>query len=448
MHTFKIVTQPLPDHEFPDPFHVRMPKHHYNQLRMHSDSFTLTCGSHRVPITIEAGSDGFEISHTLTETLFLPLAPLPLHIKTNVKSKILSLGPVFAVLTHTADRSEAPFGSLTPFYEELARFCAQKHVLVYFFSLKKTSEQTIVGYRLNHEQWHKQRFPYPDVIYNRLSSRKRESQATAQQFFKRCKTLRIPYFNERFLNKWEVHEALFKLPEFKPYLPETVLYRHTSDLDAMLQKHDHLFLKPIHGSLGRKIIRIKHNSHIYSIGYTGFSTNESEQIDSLLALLKTVIPKMRKQTYIIQQGIDIVTCQGRPLDFRILCNKNRNGIWKVTTTVARVSAERQFVSNLARGATIFQLEEALSEAFTPQEIRNLKKLLIELALNCAEALDRETEGIYGELGIDLAVDGDGKPWLLEINTKPSKADTVDFTKRTIRPSAKAITNFAAFLSRF
>jgi len=103
---------------------------------------------------------------------------------------------------------------------------------------------------------------------------------------------------------------------------------------------------------------------------------------------------------------------------------------------------------LAQGGLILPLKEALAICFSRDGSHDTKRILMEHSLAYAETVDRETKGIYGEFGIDLAIDNDGKPWLLEINTKPAKSDGTTRSHPFIRPSAKAIVNFALSLSGF
>ena len=60
----------------------------------------------------------------------------------------------------------------------------------------------------------------------------------------------------------------------------------------------------------------------------------------------------------------------------------------------------------------------------------------ELAVEIASLISRNSEGLTGELGIDIGIDTEGNPWLIEVNSKPSK--NFEEQEIKIRPSAKAI----------
>jgi hypothetical protein len=70
-----------------------------------------------------------------------------------------------------------------------------------------------------------------------------------------------------------------------------------------------------------------------------------------------------------------------------------------------------------------------------------------VALEIAKAFERLAEGHFAELGIDLAIDTQGKIWLIEINSKPSKTDdTVTNPALTTRPSVMRLLDYVLYLS--
>ena len=70
------------------------------------------------------------------------------------------------------------------------------------------------------------------------------------------------------------------------------------------------------------------------------------------------------------------------------------------------------------------------------------------ALLLAGALDKQMNGSFGELGVDLAVDRNLQIWLLEINAKPSKTEPLPTGSRKVRPSARKVMHYTRFLSKF
>lgn len=444
--TMKPLLQPSPE-----PYQMKLPQSLYTRVNR-DDPLRLTFGKRSVPVRIHPGKDVLEISEHVASELFIPFEENPILLRYDFQKKEIKLGPVIALLTIKSNRQSAhePFGAITPFFKEMARYCKQKGIFFYVVPLQAGhNDSHLLGYRWATKQWIKGTMPLPDVIHNRISSRKLEKSDEANTLFTRLRKHHIQIFNERFLNKWEVFNALQHDPVLVPHLPKTILYKKASDIDAMLQTYAVIFAKPMTGSLGRGIVKISHENGKYTVHYSNQSSEHHVQYN-LLPLLRAIIPIIKRQPYIIQQGIDSLTSNGQPTDFRILCNKDRTGVWKVTSIVARRSANERFVSNVAMGGSLHRPEHILSPSFDKQKSRAILKLLVELSLQCVKTIEQHFEGTYGEFGIDLVINEFGKPWILEVNTKPSKTvdSTVIANENTIRRSTKALIQYAAFLAGF
>jgi glutathione synthase/RimK-type ligase-like ATP-grasp enzyme len=132
------------------------------------------------------------------------------------------------------------------------------------------------------------------------------------------------------------------------------------------------------------------------------------------------------------------------MDFRALCHKNQHDLWEVTSLVARISAEEQFVSNIARGGQTTKPLSVLKPLFRKKMCNEIILQMKELSIEAATIISSHSDGITGELGVDIGVDQDGKVWLIEVNSKPSKNFEEPAVK--IRPSAKAIVRFCTKLA--
>ncbi|MFC4322134.1 YheC/YheD family endospore coat-associated protein [Litchfieldia salsa] len=359
-----------------------------------------------------------------------------------------SLGPILCVVTEIREsKGVISLGSIEGYCEELATYCERLGILFYLTGLTLFHEN--VGYIFQQGSWKKSTVPNPHVVHNRIHSRKREKSELFKQFSTKLTELEIPYYNDHFLNKWEVHEVLEKEEHLSPYVPETNLLLNKQVLEEMLAKHSYVFIKPIHGSQGRKIFKINVlDDGSYELDYTTFAKEMETKYDTIHSLFLSLRTRLNKQGYIIQQGIPLFSYQGRPLDFRFLCQKAEKNDWKITSIVARVSAKDDFVSNLSRGGEVKKIEEVLKESFLEKDIRQIKKLMSELATEIASLIDSSIPGFFGELGIDLALDKEGKPWLIEVNTKPSKDQDPKRFSSKIRPSAKAIIKHCLYLANY
>jgi len=380
----------------------------------------------------------------LMEFFYLPIQPLKFQAKVLPDRKMLKLGPVAALLTDSIDirNNEPYFRSIHLFCEELQQGICENGGFFYVFSYEQFLKQ---GYYYEDEKWTAAQLPVPDVIYNRIHSRALEYKLEFTHFREKVNQLMIPFFNHRFLSKWEVYEHLKDESNLDSYLPQTKLFSK-DHFYHMASQYDTLFLKPIHGSQGRNIIKVSCNPDTrYSLETSQKSVpaNNKEFI-SVDELFQAIKPLIGNRIYIIQQGIALMAYQSSSMDFRVLCHQNLNNDWRVTSTVARIAAKQEFVSNLARGGTLTRPFNALRNCTSEKKSLEILAQMKELALEIASCLDKSSQGIIGELGIDIGIDQQGKPWLIEVNSKPSKNFEDGLTK--IRPSARAIIQFCTILA--
>ncbi|MDQ0162974.1 YheC/YheD family endospore coat-associated protein [Aeribacillus alveayuensis] len=382
--------------------------------------------------------------------LSLPIKPLSLHIQYDRNRNTFFIGPIFTILTDQIYKKEknVHFGTIHSYCEEMANYCFEKSALLYVTSLSMFSHPSPKGYIYEDGIWKKEILPFPNVIHNRIHSRRLEQSDEYENFLEILSMYDTPIFNFRFLNKWKIHEIFQKNEHLHPYIPKTELLHSKNVLKTYLTDFQHLFVKPIHGSQGRNIIYIKQQDDAYNVQYTTENNDQSlKKYESFQELFAGLYPLLKKQPFIVQEAIPIQTFEGRPLDFRILCHKTEAQKWKVTSIVARVSSKDHFVSNIAKGGELFSIHEILPKLFDPSTRFHIRKFLHEISLEVAKTISQHSKGDYGELGIDMAISKEGKPWILEVNTKPSKnMDTKE--NDTIRPSAKATIHYCFYLSGY
>ncbi|WP_442599048.1 YheC/YheD family endospore coat-associated protein [Neobacillus sp. D3-1R] len=406
-------------------------------------------GKHYMTLEVcenESNEDLILISERLLEESYLPIQTYTFFAQFINSAHTLRLAPLIGLLTEVnEDDLENPnFRSVHSFSEELDYVTNHLGGFFYVFSLQSMNEGFITGFYNQDGKWNKARLPIPDVIYNRIHSRRIEHSTSFHQFRDQIQSDFIPMFNDRFLSKWEVYDVLFTEEHLRAFIPSTKLYSK-KNLEDMLDQHDTLFIKPIHGSQGRNIIRLeKEGFSSYSIQFSYFKEKQNSlHITNLDELHVTLLPFIKKSSYLIQQGIPFIQHQNRFIDFRVLCHKNNQDIWNVTSSVARLSADKQFVSNIARGGETMKPLKALSLFFDRKTAKQQMVLMKELAVEFASIMGQNSEGLTGELGIDIGIDKEGHPWLIEINSKPSK--NFEEQEIKIRPSAKAIVSYCLYL---
>lgn len=365
------------------------------------------------------------------------------HLQTN---QILYLGPIIALVTEfQLNQDDEPnFRTIHTFCEELHQRTTKVGGFFYVFNYQDFSDEGVNGFFFENNKWVFAKLPMPDVVYNRIHSRKSEQTSLFITFRSILERKRIPLFNDRFLSKWEVYQRLMIESHIHPYIPETRLLSQENLLE-LIEQYRSVFIKPVHGSQGRNIIKLmKEGEHI--LFQTSNSPLANDPVKKYLnkGIFYQLKSFLHNRIYIIQQGISLVKLQEKTMDFRVLVHRNQKNLWEVTSLVARISAEQQFVSNLAKGGKIMKPFLALTALFSKEISLQLISLMKKLSIEAADIISRNSKGLTGELGIDIGVDETGKPWIIEVNSKPSKNFEDTVTK--IRPSTKAIIQFCTKLA--
>ncbi|GIP38263.1 hypothetical protein J31TS4_15430 [Paenibacillus sp. J31TS4] len=413
---------------------------------------SLRFGSYRAEVRVIGGSRKatLRMSEPLARELGISDgAQLVLSYRKNSQS--LQLGPLIGVLFNRADAASAdrPFGANTGFCQELTAGTGSTGGIVYFFTPADLDSEprSVRGWSYD-GKWTRRTFPVPDVVYNRLTNRNIEKNDKVQTFFRQVKAMHgASVFNERFLNKTEVFQALKPVAEVQAYLPESYPMRKLETLKAMCAKYATVFIKPTLGSLGKGIIRVNRTESGYHCHFNQPKGTSKQSFSSLAKLYAAISPRVKRAPYQIQQGLNLLEAGGRPMDFRAVVQKNGKGEWKVTSIVGRIAGPGNFVSNIARGGTLATVPDAIGRSRLPAGIRTtVPKRLDEAATAIAVHLDQQLPEHFGEMGVDLAVDTTGRVWLLEVNSKPSKEDNTALQPDKIRPSVRRVLQYAQFLT--
>jgi len=394
---------------------------------------------------------GVRIGSGLAARMGIPGGTVRIHYRPS--ARLLSLGPVIGVLVSRdyPRQSDRPLGDITGFGRELTEACAAQGAFVYFFTPDHigAAASGLEAWVFD-GRWRKTRVPAPDVVNNRLTSRKLENNPSVQHFLQEVKSANgNAVFNEKFLDKSEVFDALGRDGKLSKYLPESRTLQSFAVLRSMCTRHGVVFLKPVRGSLGKGIIRITRQAGGYQAAYTTGVGTLRKFYPSIQKLFDGLRGKMKTVRYQIQQGLPLIEIQGRPVDFRALVQKDGTGAWRLTSIVARIAGGQHFVSNLARGGKLCSVAEAAAKSsLAASARRGAGARLGAAALDIAKGIDAGIPHHFGELGVDLAMDGSGRVWLLEVNSKPSKNDNTPLNDNKIRPSVRILVQYARHVSGF
>jgi glutathione synthase/RimK-type ligase-like ATP-grasp enzyme len=247
---------------------------------------------------------------------------------------------------------------------------------------------------------------------------------------------------QRVGSKWAKTNALLASPATRNFVPLTRRFNQ-ENVQQMLQRLNLVYAKPVNGTFGLGVIRIERspNSAYPYVFQSGVRKYRFQSFPAMFRKLKTI--KVRRP-YIVQQGIELLKFQRRRFDLRLMVQKNPQGRWETTGLIGRLAHPRKIVTNYHNGGTPMAAEKLLAPHMTDRQFTAFRSTLNQLGLDVAAAMERKFPKIK-ELGIDIGVDKDGKPWILEVNTKP---DPFIFRKLPNKTIYRRIYRYAVQYGRF
>ncbi|WP_433944011.1 YheC/YheD family protein [Paenibacillus sp. SN-8-1] len=212
-------------------------------------------------------------------------------------------------------------------------------------------------------------------------------------------------------NKWLKTQALLTDKRTRRHIPQTSMYS-AAKLKHMLRKHRMVVIKPIRGGGGYGVIKVAYSGGIYSFTHM-MDTKSFKSFEAMQRSLNRI--KVRRP-YLIQQGIQLATIAGRPIDYRVKVAKSARG-WEYRAMVGRLAKPGLFVTNLCKGGTQLSAKEALTRSLTKSSGKQQRHKMRELTNLCIDILERRFPGL-GRLGFDYGIDTQGRIWIFEVNTRP------------------------------
>ena len=273
----------------------------------------------------------------------------------------LFIGPVIGIFTSSRRRNSARlFAGLT---ERFRRFIAQAREMGAVALCLHAQGHPLGGqdHRRIHLPLPRQGrpvvrgvFPFPNVVYNRVPTRKAEGRARVKRA--RLRLLKEPglnLFNPEFLDKWSVYEILRADETLKAHLPVTLPCNGISQLLPFLEKHRRVYLKMADGSLGKGTVRVElTEGGRYRWRATRPGGHMVHRTFRRPAELKASLNRLRRRgrKYLMQQAVMLLKTGERPFDIRALVQKDASGHWQVTGMAARIAGKGQITTHRPRGA--------------------------------------------------------------------------------------------------
>ncbi|WEK55030.1 MAG: YheC/YheD family protein [Candidatus Cohnella colombiensis] len=214
-------------------------------------------------------------------------------------------------------------------------------------------------------------------------------------------------------SKWTKTKWLLKHSELSDNVPHTLQF-NKSNLNTMLSKYETVFFKPTVGSGGARIIRIRKLSSGYQTHYNTTKVNYS----TLNSLYNKLNRFSNQRAFLLQKGIQLARTNGKPFDIRVMVQKTNSGEWKSTAIFMKIGKPGKVATNYNQGGKIGFLQPTLSGAgFDTTSTEQMEQQLQQMGVAVGGQFDRYLKG-FRELGLDVALDANKKPWILEVNTRP------------------------------
>lgn len=330
----------------------------------------------------------------------------------------MRLGPTFAItvsyrLWNHPDKNYA--------LKKRAQLALKKGILLYCFHLRKVDlENNLVeACYLNPQaqKWTREFLPFPQVLYHRsyfpfaYFSRQGNTNNIYHKVWANPKIQKIN--NAYRFDKWTVYQALARFQHTNSFHPESALFSSQA-LALFLTKYPFCYVKHIRSIGGKKVCRLERAGAFYTCKMGG-SIIKRWKFSKISRLFRFLRKKFGKRL-IIQGGITLARLNGKPFDIRVLVQKDVNARWVISALSFRVAAPEAVVTNVAAGAqkiTLAPDDDLLGCGIALDSLQHM-------AFKTLDALEA-FYGSLGEVGLDMALDNDGKLWLLEANLQPSSS---------------------------
>lgn len=220
-------------------------------------------------------------------------------------------------------------------------------------------------------------------------------------------------------SKWTKTQVMKADRSLRQYIPVTKKMSKKT-LIGMLRSYGMVYVKPSVGSLGRGVMKVERlgdeavgraGEYAYQIG------GRKREFASYEAMYRSIKKDAKGKVYVAQKGIQPLKHEGRPFDLRIVVQRTPSGGWEATGIVGRIAFPGRIVTNGSQGGTILPAEQVLQPYTNYMGRKHLIKRLEQIGVDTIKRMHRVYPRIR-EIGLDVALDYELRPWILEVNTTP------------------------------
>lgn len=392
-----------------------------------NDKMCITFGSLNVDVNKvietkdEINSNVLYLSENLKSQILIPDNSLMQIMKLN--NDHLEFGPLLGVYINSKKMAALSEGKTDSVYEEITSAIKKLNGICCFFSIGDIDwdKKLVKGMLRKNSEWIPHVLPLPKVIYDRCFGS--YGRKHGMEFRKRLGNDYKVVNSMPKLAKWETICALNKNPGLKDSIPKTILYKSYKDIEKALATCDSIYLKPDALYKGKGIFRVSREANgYYKVEYKSDMENEVEYLSDL----KDIDDMINHYSvlgggYLVQQEIIKASYRGFPFDFRLLYQKDWQGIWQPTGIAIRMGAPGSIITSPRSGGAVAEFSTVLKEEFKEDITtkNGLYEKVVTIGREVAETIDQEF-GDCVELGLDMTIDVNRRIWIIEVNGKPLK----------------------------
>ncbi len=411
---------------------ITLPRDLARRLRLRSGDGLLSCGKMILPVRfgVTAAAGSVEMSLFLWNSIGLQdVTPSWLGLYRGPEG-VPHLGPVVAAVSSFPPAALPSENQLA--FAGLTYSSRERGVLFYVtvpekldFASRRAGGFVLgpVGQEGDPPDWREVALPLPDVVINQITAvgpgQTEAYRRLGQEYAAR------PGGYPQFLTKgWLDKERAFRLLAADSlaarYVPCTVTLAagSTEVLWEMLDRFGQVFLKPTRGSAGLNILRLTNTPPHFLAEYRLGDRNIARVCDSKDEVRALIEPALGHSDYVCQQAIARPEVDGGPVDFRIALGRNGRGRWEPFYYRGRRAQPGAICTNRSYGGVWGPIDDLLDKVF-PRSTHEMKEALIRCALDVARAVSGPEAGDCCLIALDIALDHQGHPWLLEVNDRPN-----------------------------
>lgn len=271
--------------------------------------------------------------------------------------------------------------------------------------------KTIEGYYYNpkgttpQSRWIHGIFPYPNAVYKRKP-------IDSERYHDLISAIGNRVINSIYFLKADVAEMIERDPEFQQFFPYTEVLKSAEQLKGLLRRFDSVYLKPSNGLQGIGIYKVTMGDG----GALNFLNRRRQLVTYKMdETFDTFLQKCKKKRYIVQQSITSPH-PSHPVDFRVYAQKNGQKEWVCQGMIARLGKKGTIVNNLHFIERLGSGTKAIKQWFGIDEkkAQEIKKHIDDTCIAVCKELDKKV-GNYGDVAVDVIIDENFRPLVLEIN---------------------------------